>query len=404
MQEMQKILRYKNGSKKWKIILLLLLLFIGIGLYFFYTSSKDVQEPVIYVSKPLKRGDMTLTVSATGYLEPTQTVTVGTEVSGTINKVYVDYNDKVKKGEILAQIDKTKYLSAMNQAKASLNVSKASLASANAKLRQTQETFERDKKLRKATKGALPSQQTWDNDESAYLVAKAGVATAKAQLSQAQQQVVTAQYDLDRTTIYSPINGTILVRNIDPGQTVAASFQTPTLFQIANDLTKMQLQVNVDEADIAKVKSGEDATFSVDAYPSKLFKAHVSLVRVNSQTVDGVVTYIAELDVNNSKLLLYPGMSADANIITKELTDKFIVPRAALLYIPIKPQTKKMFGFGKRPETIKVDPKPHIWILKNGKPDKIYVTVLGNNGAKTAIVSKELKIGNKVIIMQEKHQ
>jgi len=400
MQEMQNILRYKSKSLKFKIILFLFIIISIVGLFIYFRAT-NIKVKIDYITQPLQKGDLTLSVSATGYLEPTLSVSVGSEVSGTITKVYVDYNDKVKKGEVLAQIDKTKYISALDGAKASLSAQQASLLSAQARLVQARDVFLQDKKLRISSHGGLPSQTTWDSDRANYLIAKAGVATAKAQVWQAKQGVITAKYNLDRTTIYSPINGVILSRNVDPGQTVAASFQTPVLFTIANDLTKMQLQVNVDEADVARVKAGDKVAFSVDAYPNKTFNANVGLVRVNSQIVNGVVTYIAQIDVDNKKLLLYPGMSADANIITRVVKHKFIVPRAALLYIPIKPVDKKMFGFHKQP-AISIDTKPHVWILKDGKPVKVYVKVYGNSDFKTAIFSNKLTVGDKLIVMQEK--
>ncbi len=400
MQNMQNIIGYKNRSKKYKILIIFLIIFFGAAFYWYFISN-DTKPVITYITKPLKKSNLTITVFATGYLEPTQSVSIGTEVSGTISKVFVNFNDKVKKGEILAQINKIKYESAMNEALANLSVQQATLRSVVAKLTQVKDLFLRDKKLKLKTNGGLPSQNTWDMDKANYLVARANVVAAKAQVSQAKQRVISAKYNLSKTTIYSPSDGTVLVRNIDPGQTVAASFQTPILFKIANNLKKMQLQVNIDEGDIAKVKKGQDATFSVDAYPQKIFKAHINLVRVNSQMINGVVTYIAQLDVNNSKLLLRPGMSADANIVTKVLKNKFIVPRSALLYIPIKSNPKKVFGFAKEP-TIHIDAKPHIWILKNKKLIKIYVKILGNKGALSAISSKKLKKNNLIVIMQKR--
>ncbi|MDX1809993.1 MAG: efflux RND transporter periplasmic adaptor subunit [Sulfurospirillaceae bacterium] len=400
MEDLKKVVEYKGSSIKWKFIFVIFLIMIGVGGYFLY-KSKTQNVTYHYVTQPLKDGNLTITVSATGNIQPMESVQVGTEVSGTIEKVFVYYNDKVKKGEPLAQLDKTKYLSNLNQAKASLQASKASLENMNAKLNQASQVIERDKSLKKSTKNALPSKNDWDTDWANYLVAKAQVANAKAQVNQAKQVLSSSQYDYERTTIYSPIDGTILIRNIDPGQTVAASFQTPVLFQIAKDLTKMQLQVNIDEADIAKVKAGQDVTFSVDAYPNRKFKAKVNLVRVNSVIVDGVVTYIAEINFDNSNLLLKPGMSADAEIVTKNLSHVFIVPRSAMLYIPINPTAKKVFGFSKK-EKEKVDQKPHVWILKNNKPEKVYVKELGNSGSDAAISSDGLHKGDPIIVMQEK--
>ena len=402
MEEMQKITGYKNSALKWKIGIAVFILLLGVGGYLFFTP-KESKEDYVYVTQPLNKGTLTMTVSATGYIEPVENVEVGSEVSGMIEKVYVDYNDRVKKGQILAQLDKTKYQSALNRAEDSLAAVKASLENMNAQLYQANATVKRNKTLRESTKGRLPSQSDWDRDWANYLVAKAQVDNAAAQVDQARHALVSSKYDLERTTIYSPIDGIVLTRNIDPGQTVAASFQTPVLFKIAKDLTKMELQASIDEADIAKVKAGQTAMFSVDAYPEQRFEARIKLVRVNSEIVDGVVTYKAVMDVDNRNLLLKPGMTADADIITETLSDTFVVPKAALLYIPIKPKAEQMFGFGDRKEPV-IDPKPHVWILRNDQPVKAYIKVLGNSGSETAVSSDALKEGDPLIVTQEKRQ
>ena len=400
MEEMQKITGYKSNSTKWKIGITLFVLLLGVGGYFFFVPDKN-KESYRYVLQPLAKGDLTITVSAMGYVEPVENIDVGTEVSGTIEKVYVDYNDLVKKGQILARLDKTKYQSILNSAKASLSAANASLENMNAQLYQANATVSRNKSLKASTKGVLPSRSDWDRDWANYLVAKAQISSAKAQVDQAKHALVSSQYDLDRTTVYSPVDGIILVRDIDPGQTVAASFQTPVLFKIAKDLTKMELQASIDEADIAKVKAGQSATFSVDAYPERRFEATIKLVRVNSEIVDGVVTYKAVMDINNRELLLKPGMSADADIVVQTLANTFVVPKAALLYTPIKPKTKGLFGFGKEEKAL-VDYKPHLWILENKEPKKVYVKILGNSGSSTAVSSEGLKEGDALIVTQEK--
>jgi HlyD family secretion protein len=402
MEEMQKITKYKSNAVQWKIGIVLFLVLLGLGGYFFFVPVKD-KEAYRYVTQPLAKGALTITVSATGYIEPVENIDVGTEVSGTIEKVYVDYNDLVKKGQILARLDKTKYQSTLDRAKASLTAAKASLENMNAQFYQSNATLSRNKTLRESTNGALPSRSDWDRDWANYLVAKAQVSSAKAQVDQARHALISAQYDLDRTTIYSPVDGIILVRDIDPGQTVAASFQTPVLFKIAKDLTKMELQASIDEADIAKVKAGQTASFSVDAYPERSFEAHIKLVRVNSEIVDGVVTYKAVMNIDNKELLLKPGMSADADITINTLSDTFIVPKAALLFMPIKPKTEGLFGSGKKEKTT-IDPKPHLWIIENTQPKMIYVKVLGSSGSNTAIFSDELQEGNPLIVTQEKRQ
>ncbi|MBU1658431.1 efflux RND transporter periplasmic adaptor subunit [bacterium] len=400
MENIKKITSYKSSGWKFKVYaaLFVVMLMGGGYLYFMPQEEKDIYK---YITQPLKKDNLNLTVSATGYLEPLESVDVGTEVSGTIEKVYVDYNDLVKKGQMLAQLNKTKYKSSVDKSFASLASAEASLLSAQAQLYQAQTTMERDKILKASTNGALPSQRDWDGDWANYLAAKAGIANANAQVDQARHALVSGKYDLEKTMIFSPIDGIVLVRNIDPGQTVAAAFQTPVLFKIAKDLTQMELQVSIDEADIAKIKAGQKATFSVDAYPQREFEADIRLVRVNSEIVNGVVTYIAVLNVDNSQLLLRPGMSVDADIIVQTLKNALIIPRAALLFTPVEAKTKKMFGLNAQAKTV-IDSKPHVWILENLKPKKVYIKVLGNSGLVSAIVSDELNENDDIITTQEK--
>ena len=402
MQEMEKVTKYKKSGWMWKIFIALFLLIIGFIAYKLFVPKAPENE-FTYATEPLKKGDLTITVSATGNIQPVEQVNVGSEVSGTIEKVFVDYNDVVKKGQLLAQIDRTKYESNLRKVQASLASANANLQNMQAQLYKAESIIGRDKILRESTNGALPSKNEWDSDWSAFLAAQAQISGAKAQISQSKQDLISSQYDLQKTNIYSPVDGTILVKSIDPGQTVAASFQTPVLFTIAKDLTKMQLQATIDEADIAKVKEDQNVAFNVDAYPHMKFQTAISQVRVNSAIVDGVVTYLAIMDYNNSKLLLRPGMSADIDITTQTVKNTFLVSKAALLFIPVKPQIKTFFGSNKE-EKIIVDPKPHVWILKNKEPKKIYVKVLGSSGAVSAINSDELKESDPIIITQEKHQ
>ncbi len=402
MEEMNKVTQYKKSGLIWKIFVAAFVVILGFIAYKFLVPKEEKNE-FTYVSEPLKKGSLTVSVSATGNIQPVEQVNVGSEVSGTIEKVFVDYNDVVKKGQLLAQIDRTKYESSLKKAQASLASANANLQNMQAGLYKAESIISRDKMLRESTNGALPSKNDWDNDYASYMMAKAQISSAKAQIEQAEQGLISAQYDLQKTNIYSPVDGTILVKSVDAGQTVAASFQTPTLFSIAKDLTKMQLQATIDEADIAKVKKDQNVSFNVDAYPHTEFKTSISQVRVNSAIVDGVVTYLAIMDYDNSKLLLRPGMSADIDIATQTIPNTFLVSKAALLFIPVKPKPKGLFS-SKAKEDVKIDPKPHIWILQNNQPKKIYVKILGNNGATSAISSAEIKEGDKVIITQEKHQ
>jgi len=400
MEEMQKIINYHKDTFKWRIWTIIFIGVMLVAVYLFF-SRDSKQMAYRYVTEALKRNDLSLTVSASGYIQPLESVDVGTEVSGTIDEVYVDYNDQVKKGQLLASLDTTKYQSAYDKAKAALQIAKAALESAQAQQYQAETTMERYKELRRSSGGTLPTQSDWDREWANYLLAKAQIANAQAQIDQAGHALKAAEYDLERTKIYSPVDGTILVRNVDPGQTVAATFQTPVLFNIAKDLSKMELQISIDEADIGKIEAGQRASFSVDAYADTDFNTSIRQVRINSEILESVVTYKAIMDVNNKNFMLKPGMSADADIVTKTLNDTFVVKRAALLFIPVKPKSKSLFG-GENGEKIEIDPKPHVWILKKGTPTKVYVKVLGNNGPLSAIESSELTEGDEVIINQEK--
>jgi HlyD family secretion protein len=402
MEAMKTVTAYRPGRWKWIIGTLLFALLLGTAGYFYFASSDD-RDAYRFVTETVQEGELNITVSATGYLEPVESVEVGTEVSGTVEAVLVDYNDIVKKGQLLARIDKTKYQSAVDKASAALSAARAALENAKAESFRAEMTIERDKSLRESTKGALPSQNDWDTDWAAYLAAKAQVDNAKAQVEQARHSLVSAQYDLQRTSIYSPIDGIILDRSVDPGQTVAASFQTPVLFTLARDLRKMELQVSIDEADIAKVKAGQHAVFSVDAYPDALFEGSIRMVRVNSEIEEGVVTYIAVLEVDNSDLRLRPGMSADAEITVERFADALIVPRAALLYLPVQPKEQKMFAFHGSDETT-YDAKPHVWRLDGERPEKLYVDILGSSGTRSAVARAGLQAGDALIIAQEKRQ
>lgn len=400
MEEMQEIVKYKNDSLKKGIIFGFVLLVFGVGGYFFFFDKKK-EDNYHYVTEAATKGELTLAVSTTGYIQPEESIDVGTEVSGTIADVYVDYNDIVKKGQLIAILDKTKYQSAFNKAKASLEAADASVESAKALFFQADKVYKRNKALKTSTKGALPSANDYDKYFSNYLSSKAQVANAVALAMQAKNGVDSAQYDLERTSIYSPVDGIILVRSIDAGQTVASSFQTPVFFKIAKDLTKMELQASIDEADVAQIKAGQKVTFGVDAYPEKVFEASVYQVYINSEIVEGVVTYLAIINVDNSELLLRPGMSAHASIVTQTVKDAYIIPRSALLYIPVHPK-KETFFSGREKKDIVIDSKPHVWILHDSKPQKIYVDVLGHNGPVSAVKSNELKPNDAIIISQEK--
>lgn len=399
MSEADDLFTAKKKWQKWWVWVVIFLLFsVFLGIYEYMKSAQKVEYR--YITKEVYQGDLNLTVSATGYLYPLGSVDVGSEVSGTITEVKADFNDEVQKGDVLARIDQTKYQSSLKRAEATLESAKAVLKSTEADMSLKESNHQRNVKLRKTSRGSLPAQKEWDTTYAAYLSAKASYESAKAKVQEAKFAYDATLYDLEHTVIYAPISGIVLNRNVDPGQTVVSSFQTPVLFTLADDLKEMELRVSIDEADIAKIKVAQKAFFSVDAYLEEHFGAYVKSIRVNSEMVAGVVTYKALLAVDNRKLKLLPGMSADVNIVIDSIKGAWIVPRAALLYVPVKP--KERFAFGARnTQKLDIDPKSHVWVERNGEAVKVYVDVLGTNGTQVAANSKELQAGDRVILSQE---
>lgn len=413
-EEISKTLGLKNQpegkSKKLWYILIVVLVFAAAFILYYYFLIKET--PVQYLTKEAEQGTLTMTVSATGNLEPLNKVDVGTEVSGTIEKVYVDYNDPVKIGEKLAELDTMKLELKVKSAKASLLSAKANLASAKATLNDTKKTRDRYQKLYKSTKGRMPAQKDLDASQAAYALALAGKEGALAQIEQAKAVLESDEDNLKKAIITSPINGIVLVKNIEAGQTVAASLQTPVLFKLAEDLTRMKVIVSVDEADVGQVREEQNATFSVDAYPEHIFNGEIIQVRLNSQIVNGVVTYEAVMHVDNSDLLLRPGMTATADIITKVIKDALLVPNAALRFTP--PAKLKEDEKESQKLIDKLIPAPPVkeskakitddkkratvWILKEGKAVSVSVKTGDSDGIFTVIKSDHIKPGAEVII------
>ncbi len=348
---------------------------------FTFLRSKG-NEPK-YKTEKVAKGDLVMTVTATGTVNAVITVQVGTQVSGTIKKLYVDFNSHVKKGQMIAQIDPALFEEQVAQSNANLLAAKANQEKAEASLVDSKRTMDRNKAL--VAKG-LVAQSDFDTAETNYETAKASVSAAKASVAQADAALRNAQTNLGYTRIVSPVDGTVVSRNVDVGQTVAASFQTPTLFTIAQDLTKMQIDTSVDEADIGKIKVGEDVDFTVDAYPDVTFKGKVGQVRISPITVQNVVTYDVVIMVDNPELKLKPGMTANVSIIVAEKKDVLKVPNAALRFRPSdKARTKQQKGAG-------------IWILENEKPKRVPVTAGIGDGNYTELTSGEIREGQEVIV------
>ncbi|MBI4831417.1 MAG: efflux RND transporter periplasmic adaptor subunit, partial [Candidatus Lindowbacteria bacterium] len=309
---------------------------VALAAVVWWKSTANANAPK-YETQEARRGGLSVSVSATGTLEPVNQVAVGSELSGIIETVEADYNQSVKVGQVLARLDTEKLEAQVVKSQAALESAQAKVLEARANVLETRSELERLKQVWEKTNKKAPSQQDMDAAAAASDRAQAAEASANAQVSEAQATLDANKTDLAKAVIRSPINGIVLTREVEPGQTVAASLQAPTLFTLAEDLTQMELHVDVDEADVGQVKERQDATFTVDAYPDMIFRATVGQVRYGSQTVNGVVTYETVLNVNNSDLLLRPGMTATADITVKKVEDAVLVPNAALRFsLPVQ--------------------------------------------------------------------
>lgn len=399
------LLQTKVGAnKKWRWWAALAMLLLIAGLIGWWASSGN--GDVVYEFAEAKQGNLTVTVTATGVLQPVNQVEVGTEISGTVLKVEVDFNDRVTEGQVLARLDTDQLSARARQSEAMLALAQASVKEAQATEKETENKLRRSRDL---LKKGLTTPDLTDSAQAAYDRALATLARARAQVTQANAQLDADRTALSKAVILSPINGIVLKRQIEPGQTVAASLQTPVLFTLAENLAQMELNVAVDEADVGQVKQGQAAVFSVDAYPSRQFPANITQVRYAPQTVEGVVTYETVLNVNNESLLLRPGMTATADITVQELQDILLVPNAALRFKPPKKSTKAQKNFftsmfSRRPSTPKEKPKDEgkvkqqrVWVLENNVPKAIKLKIGPTDGIMTQVFSDEVKPGMELI-------
>ena len=371
------------------------------------------EEPVRYKTAQVHVGDLRVKVSATGKLEPITQVDVGTEVSGTIQVVEVDYNDRVKTGQVLARLDPDQARAKYRQAEAALNLARARVQEAEATVTETANRLRRTQDL---IAKRLSSPEELDTVAAASERAAAVLAVAKAQVDQSQAQLDADRRTLDKTTIRSPIDGIVLKRQVEPGQTVAASLQTPVLFTLAENLAQMELKVAVDEADVGQVAEGQGASFTVDAYPDRDLPATLTQVRYAPETVDGVVTYGTLLALDNADLSLRPGMTATAEILVREAHDAVLVPNAALRFTPPKARAAKGGGglvgmlLPRRPP----DAKPaaaadrrtgkgaKVWVLRDGVPAAVDVRTGATDGVSTQILDDGLAPGTQVLVDVER--
>jgi len=382
------------------------LIVVAIGVLWAALSLRSGSGDTRYVTDPATRGSLVVTVTATGSVQPTNKVDISSELSGTVRKVHVDYNDPVTAGQIIAVLDTDKLKATVDSSRAKLVAAKAKVGDAQATLVEKERVYARKREL--AGK-QFSSVQDLEAAQAAFDRAKAAVASAKADVGVAEADLALNETNLAKATITSPISGVVLKRNIDPGSTVATTLQASTLFTIAEDLTKMEVQVDIDEADVGKVKAGQKATFSVDAYPDRKFPAVIRDVRYASETVSGVVTYKGILIIDNAELLLRPGMTATADIRTSEIDNAILVANAALRYAPPAAPVQQQGGFLKRlmpgPPSMRaaskredMGPNRTLWVLRNGATQSVSVVVGSSDGKRTEIVSGGLKPDDAVIV------
>ena len=370
-------------NKIVKIVLPVLLL---TGVAGYYWRESGVKQE--YVTLKIQKGDITEKVTASGIINPISTVNIGTQVSGTIAEIFVDYNSKVAKDQLLAQIDPALFEATVAQRAAALNIAKAEVEVVKNDIVYYKKHLNRIKKLNSSQYSADKELESAQRDYNNAIVQ---LGLKEAQVSQAQAALNSAETELRYTKIISPVDGIVVSKEVEVGQTVAASFQTPTLFNVAEDLTKMQIEASVVEADIAKVEEGQTAEFSVDSFPDETFYGIVTQVRNNPVTTSNVVTYEVIIEIDNKNLKLKPGMTANVDIVTAQKQDVWLAPNQALRFYVTDENgiTKRYKDKG-------------VWILDNGKPKRIKIATGVADDDKTEIMSNELN-DKMVLIVEDKN-
>ena len=374
-------------------LVLIVLALLSAGGYLGFRTWADRKPPITYKSAPVARGTLVSTVTATGNLAPLVKVLVGSQVSGTVTRWYADFNQRVEQGFVLAELDKDRFKATVEQrqaaakaARARVEESKAALADATLKRAHAETNFGQNA----ATELELAEARVAEQQAEASLHA------VEAAVEQAEAEARLAAVDLDRTVIRSPINGVVISRDVDAGQTVAASFTSPVLFTIANDLTKMQVNAAVSETDIGKIHEGGGADFRVDAYPERRFHGVVSQVRFAETIVDNVVTYITLIDVDNPDLALRPGMTATVSFEVARADNALIVPNAAMRFNPVAAPADSDFG---RPGKAR-KMQPRVFKLDAGRLVEVPIEPGLTDGSLTEVRSGELREGDPVVIEQ----
>ncbi|WP_323592195.1 efflux RND transporter periplasmic adaptor subunit [Aliarcobacter butzleri] len=409
LEELESFSSKKRINRKFIYIAIAIVSFLAIVLFFIFNGN-DKSNKIEYITKKVTQGDLSVVVSTTGNLNPTNSVEIGIEVSGTLKEIFVDFNDEVKAGQILAKIDTVKLQSQVDSSTAALAIAVANQKESQVLLNNKKTLYDRTLNMYKNSGGKYPSKNELDDTRFSYEAAIESLEAAKAKVLQAQSNLKTDKQNLEKASVKSSIDGIVLNREVEVGQTLAATMSAPKLFTIAKDLTNMDLIVSIDEADVADIKKDLPVTFTVDAYPNKVFNGKVKQVRLNPVDTNGVVTYETVVSVDNEDLLLKPGMTATAKIITKESKNKLLIPNGALRFKP-KMQEQKNGSVNlvgpnmNRPANVARDLSKKelspIFILENNQPKRVMVKVLDSDGKLTSIESEELKVNDEVIISQK---
>ncbi|HEX2918088.1 MAG TPA: efflux RND transporter periplasmic adaptor subunit, partial [Edaphobacter sp.] len=377
-----------HHRKKWlgSALLLCVIVVASFAAYRWWRGRGNSQ--LVYVTAPADKGEVMRTVTATGTVNPVLNIIVGTYVSGVIQDLYCDFNTRVTKGQLCAKIDPRPYQTIVDQDRANVAMAKAQLLKDQASLAYAELTFSRQQSL---LQSGITSQEAFDNARSLRDSLKAQVALDQASILQRQAELENAEVNLAYTDIRSPVDGMVIQRNITIGQTVAASFQTPTLFLIATDLTKMQVDTNVSESDLAHLTEGRPATFTVESFPNRVFQGTVVQVRQAPQSIQNVITYDVVVAVQNPDLALRPGMTATVRIITGDQPSVLRIPNQALRYLP---QGIKRTGSAEQTQR-------EIWTLRNGAPQKVTIRTGLEGDGYTEIEAGELQRGDAVVIGEQ---
>jgi HlyD family secretion protein len=390
------------------------------GLWWWLERKADLAAPS-YITQTVARGNLTLTVTANGTIQPTRSISIGSELSGTVLKVNVDVNDRITKGQVLVELDPAKLRDQILRARAALAAASAKLQQTGATVTEAQSAMARFEEVARLSAGKVPSKTELDSARAALARALADEGSARAGVADARAALSTDQINLSKSSIVAPADGVVLTRNVDPGNAVAASLQAVTLFTVAEDLTKLRLWVYVDEADVGSVKAGQEAGFTVSGYPGRKFPAQITRVGFGSTITDNVVTYLTYLDVDNADLSLRPGMTATASIVATQRKDVLLVPNTALRFTPTSAAdapvaakagmmaslTPRMPGSKTRKSAAagaSTASARQVWVLPqggDGTPLAVAVTPGISDGHMTEITGGDLQAGMQVITDQK---